>query len=176
MTVVDIFDVWRIAGAAFVLLIVGLYLAMTAGRLDRLHVRYDAAIASLELQFALRAETVAETVAEGLIDPVSAQLLGRALAARRASGPVNLAAESDLSALLREVTDAHDGVVAPAELQAELRSACNRVEFAYRFLDEAVATTLEMRNRPLIKYLGLAGHTAYPEPVRCDVRPPALAD
>lgn len=176
MTVVDLFDVERIAFIALLILAFGLYLAMTAGRLDRLHIRHDAALASLELQFSARAETVAETIAEGFIDPVSAQLLGRALVARRATDGIQVAAESELSALLREVVDAHDGVVAPAELQAELRSACNRVEFAYRFHEEAVDTTNAMRMRPLVKYLGLAGHTAYPYRLRCDVRPPEFSD
>ncbi len=171
----DAFDVARLALMALVLLLIGLYFAMTAGRLDRLHIRYDAAITSLDLQFAQRAETIAEMVAEGFIDPVSAQLLGRALAARRFAQPGNLTAESELSALLREVVDAHEGVVAPADLQQELRSACNRVEFAYRFLNEAAETTLAMRNRPWIKRLGLAGHTAFPSPIRCDVRAPEFA-
>lgn len=175
MTLVDLFDVWRVALAALVLLAFGMYLAMTAGRLDRLHVRYDAAIASLELQFALRAEMVAEVVAEGGLDPVSALLLNRAITARRAGTSMNLAAESELSALLREVVEAHDGVVATTELQQELRSACNRVEFAHGFLDEAAQAALEMRRRPIIKRFGLAGHTAYPTPLRCDVRAPQFA-
>lgn len=175
MTLIDVFDVWRAVGVAVIIIAIGMYLAMTAGRLDRLHVRYDAALASLELQFALRAEAVAETVAEGFIDPVSEQLLVRALMNRRGS-PMNLAAEGEISALLREVVEAHDGVVAPPELQQELRSACNRVEFAYGFLNEAATTALEMRNRPYIKWLGLAGHTAYPAHVRCDVQVPELAD
>ncbi len=175
MHALDAFDVARIGLLILLIMLVGLYFAMTAGRLDRLHIRYDAAIVSLELHFALRAETVAETVAEGFIDPVSAQLLGRALAARRFTEPDSLMAESELSLLLREVVDAHDGVVAPPDLQQELRSACNRVEFAYRFLNEAAETSLAMRNRPLIKRLGLAGHTAYPHTISCDVLAPEFA-
>lgn len=175
MQVVDVSDVIRIGLVLLLVILVGLYFAMTAGRLDRLHIRYDAAIASLELQFALRAETVAETIAEGFIDPVSTQLLGRALAARRFTEPDSLIAESELSALLREVVDAHDGLVAPPDLQQELRSACNRVEFAYRFRNEAAETTLAMRNRPLIKRLGLAGHTAFPHTIACDVGAPEFA-
>ena len=174
MELVDLFDVLRLAGVGLLLLLLGLYLAMTAGRLDRLHVRYDAAMASLELQFALRAEAVAEVLGEGFIDPVSTHLLGRALAARRASTMLDLELEGQLSELLREVVDAHEGVVAQPELQQELRSACNRVEFAYRFLNEAAETTLAMRNRFFIKYLGLAGHTAFPRAVHCDVQAPDL--
>lgn len=173
---VDTFDVWKIALLVVAVLLVGLYLAMTAGRLDRLHVRHDAAVASLELQFALRAEAVAETIADGAIDPVSAGLLARALAARRTDGPIQVAAEGELSALLREVVEAHDGVIGSTEVQQTLRSASNRVAFAHAFLEEAVDATLEMRHRPLIKYLGLAGHTAYPRRMPCDVAVPAFAD
>lgn len=173
---IDSFDVWKVGLLVAAVLVLGLYLAMTAGRLDRLHVRHDAAVASLELQFALRAEAVAETIAEGLIDPVSAGLLARALAARRTDGPMQVAAEGELSALIREVVEAHDGIVGPPEIQQGLRSACNRVAFAHAFLDEAVDATLEMRHRPFIKYLGLAGHTAYPRRVPCDVAVPSFTD
>lgn len=173
MGLVDLFDVIRI----LVLLIgVALYLAMTAGRLDRLHIGVDAARASLELQLAMRAETIAEVLAEGYVDPVSQQLLSAALARRRGRDSISWPAESDLSLLLRELVDAHDGVVADAELQEELRSACNRVAFAYRFYNDAVEQTVQMRMRPLVKYLGLAGHTALPHRENCDVRVPDLAE
>lgn len=170
---VDLFDVLRIV------LIVGaiaLYLAMTAGRLDRLHIGVDAARASLELQMAMRAETVAEVLAEGYVDPVSQQLLSAALARRRAFDFRACAAESELSALIRELADAHDGVVADAELQEELRSACNKVEYAYRFYNDAVEQTMRMRMRPIVRYLGLAGHTPMPEKITCDVDAPELDD
>ena len=98
MTLVDLFDVLRFAGFALAVIAIGLYLAMTAGRLDRLHVRYDAALASLELQFALRAEAIAEALGEGYVDPVSSQLMTRALLVRRSGASINVAAESELSA------------------------------------------------------------------------------
>ena len=172
---VDLFDVVR---AIVVLGAIILYLAMTAGRLDRLHIRVDAARASLELQLALRAEVVAEVVSDGNVDPVSQQLLASALIARRArvDDGVNLDAETEISSLLREVVEAHDGVVAGEELQGELRSACNRVEFGHRFYNDAVSAAQLVRDRPIVKYLGLAGHTAYPLPLRFDVQAPEFAD
>jgi hypothetical protein len=173
MGLVDVFDVAR------VIVIVGaiaLYLAMTAGRLDRMHIGVDAARASLELQMATRAETIAEVLAEGHVDPVSHQLLSTALTRRRAFDFQTCAAESELSALLRELVDAYEGIVAEAELQQDLRSACNRVEFAYRFYNDAVEQTIQMRMRPVVKYLGLAGHTALPQRIACDVRAPELLD
>jgi len=173
MGLVDLFDVLRIA---VVVVAIAIYLASTAGRLDRLHIGVEAARASLELQMAMRAETIAEVLVEGYVDPVSQQLLSVALARRRAFDFKTCAAESELSALLRELAEAHDGVVADAELQQELRSACNRVEFAYRFYNDAVEQTIQMRMRPVVKYLGLAGHTALPERISCDVRPPELVE
>ena len=175
VTWVDLFDVVR---AVVIVSLVVLYLAMTAGRMDRLHISVDASRASLELQLASRAEVVAEVVLDGNIDPVSQQLLNSALGSRRLradDGP-NLAAESEISSLLREIVDAHDGVVANRELQAELRSACNRVAFAATFHNEAVAAAQRLRDRPTVKYLGLAGRTAYPVPWQFDVGAPDLAD
>lgn len=173
VTWVDLFDVVRAIVIAGVII---LYLAMTAGRLDRLHIAVDAARASLELQLALRAEAVAEMMTDGNLDPVSQQLLASALAARRKAAELNLAAESEISALLREVVDAHEGVVAGPELQNELRSACNRVEFAQRFHTDAVAAAQRVRHRRLVKYLGLAGRTAYPSRLEFDVQAPEFAD
>mgnify|MGYP006278512067 CR=1 FL=1 len=172
---VDLFDVLR---AVVIVGAVILYFAMTAGRLDRLHIRVDAARASLELQLSIRAEAMAEVLADGNVDPVSQQLMAAALQTRRsrAEDGINLDAESEISALLREVVEAHEGVVAGADLQAELRSACNRVEFAHRFYNDAVSAAQLMRDRPLVKYLGLAGHTAYPLPLRFDVQAPEFAD
>ena len=173
MGLVDLFDVVR------VLVVVGalaLYLAMTAGRLDRMHIGIDAARASLELQMATRAETIAEVLAEGHVDPVSHQLLSTALSRRRAFDFQTCEAESELSGLLRELVEAYEGVVADPELQQDLRSACNRVEIAYRFYNDAVEQTIQMRLRPMVRYLGLAGHTAMPERITCDVRMPDLLD
>lgn len=175
VTWVDLFDVVR---AIVIVAAIVLYLAMTAGRLDRLHIAVDAARASLELQLALRAEAVAEMMTDGNIDPVSQQLLTAALASRRqrSDDGLNLSAESEVSALLREVVEAHDGVVAGTELQDELRSACNRVEFAQRFHSDAVAAAQRVRDRRLVRSLGLAGRTAYPLPLRFDVQAPEFAD
>ena len=175
VTWVDLFDVVR---AIVIVAVIVLYLAMTAGRLDRLHIAVDAARASLELQLALRAEAVAKMMSEGNLDPVSQQLLASAVAARRqrTDESINLAAESEISALLREVVDAHDGVVAGTELQDELRSACNRVEFAQRIHSDAVGAAQRVRDRWLVKYLGLAGRTAYPLPLQFDVQAPEFAD
>jgi hypothetical protein len=172
---VDLFDVLR---AIVIVGAVVLYLAMTAGRLDRLHIRVDAARASLELQLALRAEVVAEVVTDGNVDPVSQQLLTAGLQSRRGHTDqgIHVAPEAEISALLREVVEAHDGVVAGEELQSELRSACNRVEFANRFYNDAVEAAQGMRNRPIVKYLGLAGHTAYPMPLQFDVLAPEFPD
>lgn len=175
VTWVDLFDVVR---ALVIVVAIILYLAMTAGRLDRLHINVDAARASLELQLALRAEVCAEVMSDGNVDPVSQQLLSSALMSRRTRGDdgINAAAESEISSLLREIVDAHDGVVAETELQTELRSACNRVEYTHRFYNEAVTAAQRVRDRPIVKYLGLAGHTAYPLQLEFDVRAPELAD
>ena len=115
---------------------------------------------------------------DGNVDPVSQQLLTAGLQSRRGHTDqgIHVAPEAEISALLREVVEAHDGVVAGEELQSELRSACNRVEFANRFYNDAVEAAQGMRNRPIVKYVGLAGHTAYPMPLQFDVLAPEFPD
>lgn len=175
VTWVDLFDVLRVV---VIVAVVVLYLAMTAGRMDRLHIAVDASLASLELQLSNRAEVVAEVVSDGNIDPVSQQLLASALASRRSRSDarLNADAESEISALLREIVDAHEGVVANRDLQDELRSACNRAEFAFAFHNEAVVAAQRLRDRPTVRLLGLAGRTAYPAQLQFDVQAPELAD
>lgn len=79
-------DVFLIVGIVVVLMAIGLYLSMTAGRLDRLHRRIDASRASLDLQLARRQAIALELSASGLLDPATAAVVADAAhAARRAS-------------------------------------------------------------------------------------------
>lgn len=173
MTLVDLFDVVRIVLIATVVI---WYLAQTAGRIDRLNIRLDAARASLDLQLSHRAEVIAEVIAEGYLDPVSRHVLYSALADRRAAATPEAAllAESEISEVLRTIAEAHEGALAPEALQEELRGACNRVRFALAFHNDAVDATMLVRSKLVPKYLGLAGRTAWPEKIVLDDVPPTL--
>ena len=175
MTLVDLFDVVRVV---LIVALIVWYLSSTAGRIDRLNIRLDAARASLDLQLAHRAEVIAEVISEGYLDPVSRHVLYSALADRRSANGTQsiLLAEGEISEVLRTVADAHDGTVAPEELQEELRGACSRVRLAMAFHNDAVDAAMNVRTKLVPKYLGLAGRTAWPERIDLDDEPPTLTD
>lgn len=167
-------EIGSVVAVSALVIVIAWYLASTAGRIDRLHIRLDAARASLDLNLAHRAEVVAELLAAPDLDPVSRHLLHAALTARRAADAEQLAAEGELSEVLREIAAANDGTLADAALQEQVRSACARVAHAQAFYNEAVAATLHVRRHTIPRLLGLAGHTPYPEPVDFDDEPPVL--
>ncbi|MFB7266220.1 hypothetical protein ACFCXH_29350, partial [Streptomyces nojiriensis] len=87
---------------ALALGVVGVYLSWTAGRLDRLHSRMDAAWAALDAQLVRRASVVLEVATSGVLDPASSLVLYEAAhAARQAEEDHREVAESELSQALR---------------------------------------------------------------------------
>lgn len=89
---------------ALALGVIGVYLSWTAGRLDRLHSRMDAARAALDAQLVRRASVVLEVATSGVLDPASSLVLYEAAhAARQAEEDHREVAESELSQALRAV-------------------------------------------------------------------------
>lgn len=87
-----------------VLVAVGLYLSWTAGRLDRLHARIDAARAALDAQLLRRASVAQELATSKVLDPAASIVLYEAAhAARQAEEEQREVAESELSQALRAV-------------------------------------------------------------------------
>ena len=81
-----------------------LYLSWTAGRLDRLHARIDAARAALDAQLLRRASVAQELATSGVLDPAASIVLYEAAhAARQAEEEQREVAESELSQALRAV-------------------------------------------------------------------------
>jgi 8-oxo-dGTP pyrophosphatase MutT (NUDIX family) len=138
-------------GCALALVLIFLFASclLRANRLDRLHVRTDAARAALLASLERRA-VVARAVALQLGD----ELL-RAVARRTESTPAQdrEAAENDLSRLLGAVD--RDGL--PEALCVELADAEQRVMIARRVHNDAVRDTLALRSRRLVRWLRLAG-------------------
>lgn len=66
---------WVLAVAVLLLVLVTGWLSWTAGRLDRMHLRCEASLASLQTQLVRRASLAAELATGGLTDPASALLL-----------------------------------------------------------------------------------------------------
>lgn len=137
-----------------VAVLVGPWTLGTANRLDRLHVRTDAAWAALDAALARRA-VVTRAVAAVCDKP---ELRAAADRAERAARSEREAAENRLSALLEGL----DRSVLEPALAAELSDAEQRVVLARRVHNDAVRDTLALRRRRSVRWLRLAGTAPTP--------------
>lgn len=161
------------------LLVAGVYLSWTAGRLDRLHARVDAARAALDAQLVRRSAVSMELATSGLLDPASALLIADAAhSARQGEGEARPPAESDLSRALRAALDQPEqleelsGSAEGRQLIEELEGAGRRVVMARRFHNDAVRAARALRAKRHVRYLRLAGHAPPPVTFECDDAPP----
>lgn len=118
-------------------------------RLDRLHIRTDAAWAALDAALARRA--------------LLARLAGPKLhtateAAEKAPRADREAAENEVSRLLGEL----DRTALPAEIATELADAEHRLVLARRVHNDAVRDTLALRRKRSVRWLRLAGTAPLP--------------
>ncbi|SEG73352.1 Uncharacterized conserved protein [Actinacidiphila yanglinensis] len=164
-----------------VLALLGLYLSWTAGRLDRLHARIDAARAALDAQLLRRASVAQELATSGILDPAASIVLYEAAhAARQAEPDQREVAESELSQALRVVFAERDAVVeidaAPGGTEAvgEMTQAVRRVPMARRFHNDAVRAARAVRRHRVVRWLRLAGHAPFPLAFEMDDEPPAV--
>ncbi|MBM9467053.1 NUDIX hydrolase [Nakamurella leprariae] len=142
-----------------VVLLAAVWLWFTANRLDRLHVRTEAAWAGLEGALARRVvATRAVAAAGGLTPERAAELRALATAADTAPRSGRADAENDLSRVLRTLPADLD----PA-LAAELADAQERVVLARRFHNDAVRDTRALRAAWFTRVFGLAGRAALPD-------------
>ncbi len=114
-----------------------------------------------------------------LLDPATSLLLATAAhEARTADNERREFAESDLSRALRAVVDQpgfRTGLGDRADaLLDELETAAQKVAFARRFFNDAVATIRTARRRMMARALPLAGRAQLPEFFEIDDVPPAL--
>lgn len=177
---------------AVLAVIAALYLRGLAGRLDRLHLRLEAATAALDTRLLRRAALSHELASSGWLDPASSVVLISAATAAetepRAAGPAapgaaGDAAQSDLSAALRAVLDDPetladlDGDADAHDLLIELADAAQGVLLARRFANDAVQAVIAVRSRSLVQAFRLAGHAPWPATRDLDDAPPrALAE
>lgn len=143
---------------AAVVVLLAAYVTWTAGRLDRMHARVDAAWAALDAQLVRRAfaaELLVEQLPEG---PERAALHAAAVASAEAGEDGREALENDLSRALR------DAVPLAPEGPAldELRAAAARVGLARSFHNSAVHDARTLRRRRVPRLLRLAGRRALP--------------
>jgi hypothetical protein len=165
---------------AVVLLLVAVYLSWTAGRLDRLHARIDAARAALDAQLLRRASIAQELATAGVFDPAASMVLYQAAhAARLAPEEQREVAESELSQALRAVFAEGAEVRAVREAPGgedsadELVAAVRRVPMARRFHNDAVRAARALRRHRTVRWFRLAGHAPFPLAFEMDDEPPA---
>ncbi|HEX5402516.1 MAG TPA: NUDIX domain-containing protein [Pseudonocardiaceae bacterium] len=143
-----------------VALVFGPWLLGTANRLDRLHVRTDAAWAGLDATLARRAVVTRAVAATGSVKPEHADALRTAADhAELAGRGEREAAENELSRLLADL----DRAAVPSALAEELADAEQRVVLARRVHNDAVRDTRSLRRRRLVRWLRLAGTAAQPD-------------
>lgn len=172
-------ELWWVALAVALAAIVGVYLSWTAGRIDRLHARVDAARAALDAQLVRRSSVALELAVSGLLDPAASILVaGAAHDARESGADERELAESDLSRALRAALD-QEGQAEALRSQAdgaflveEVETAVRRVVMARRFHNDAVRATQAVRRKRVARYLRLAGHAELPRPFEMDDSPP----
>jgi hypothetical protein len=160
--------------------VLALYLRSLAGRLDRLHVRVEAARDALDAQLVRRTSAALELAHSGLLDPATSVLLAEeAYGAQTAPERQRERAETELTGALhaslgdQETVAELESTTRGGELANGLRVACGRVVLARRFYNDAVHGTQALRARRLVRWLRLAGTAPYPRPFEIDDSPPA---
>jgi hypothetical protein len=151
-------------------LLCGLWFSWTAGRLDRMHLRLEAAQAALQAQLHRRASVATELASGGLTDPASALLLLEASRTARATeglGAEHWLAESELTATLFAL-DLPD--VTDEPLMGELHDAARKAGMARRIHNDLAATTRRLHDRRRVRWFRLAGHAPSPAMIEFDDR------
>jgi hypothetical protein len=155
-----------------VLAAVAVHLSWTAGRIDRLHARVEAARNALDAQLVRRAAAARAlatyAVAHRLLDEEGDALLAGAAVALQAPLASREAAENDLSRALRRALAALPEGAAGGDPELrraldELDVAVTRVGLARTFHNEAVRDTRSLRGRRIPRLFRLAGHAAVPQ-------------
>ncbi|MEJ2870691.1 NUDIX domain-containing protein [Actinomycetospora sp. OC33-EN08] len=146
------------------LLVTALIAVGRARRLDRLHVRVDAArlglVAALDRRAAV-VRAVAATAPSSALSPTDRRALRASARAAEAAGDGDAreVAENDLVARRAPLECA----TLPPDLSAELADADARVVVARRIHNDAVRDTRALRGRRMVRALRLAGTAPYPE-------------
>jgi 8-oxo-dGTP pyrophosphatase MutT (NUDIX family) len=141
------------------LLVAAARLASTANRLDRLHIRTEAAWAALEGALSRRIVATRAAAAAGAFPGPDADRLRQLTSlADRADRRSRADAENDLSRAL-----ATEPPVVEPELAAELADAGERVALARRLYNDAVRDTRALRAAWFTRLFRLAGRAALPD-------------
>ena len=141
-----------------VLVLLAMYVSWTAGRLDRLHARVDAAWAALDAQLVRRA-AAARALLPHLDGEPAVRLDAAASRALDAGSHRREVVENELTRALRQALP----LLAPGSDLGELAAASGRVGLARSFHNVAVADTRSLRLRRMTRAFRLAGHRELPQ-------------
>jgi hypothetical protein len=151
-----------VALLVLLVVLVALYVTWTAGRLDRMHARVDAAWAGLDAQLVRRAAAARALLPHLPTGPEADSLDARAVVALGAGEHGRDVVENALTRALRAAVPLLADTPAAQQALDELEAASTRVGLARSFHNGAVTDTRALRRRRLPRLLRLAGHRAMP--------------
>ncbi|WKD61343.1 hypothetical protein CCICO_06580 [Corynebacterium ciconiae DSM 44920] len=151
---------------AIVLTAIVLWAVFTAQRLNRMHIRLDAALVNLQAALDMRAAVIAAS-----IEPLAAQAYA---AQSEPLDPRDVAPrvekEKELIKALQSYVEAHPAVALPRPIS----DAAVRVQLTHRFYNDAVVDTRALRIRPLVRILRLGGRAPMPQYVELPLATPIM--
>jgi hypothetical protein len=147
---------------AGLVVLLALYVTWTAGRLDRMHARVDAAWAALDAQLVRRAAAARALLPHLPPGPEADALAARAAEAVLAGEQQRDVVENALTRSLRAAVPLLARTPTTTALLAELDAAATKVGLARSFHNGAVRDTRALRRRRVPRLLRLAGHRAMP--------------
>jgi hypothetical protein len=152
---------WWWAGALALVALLGAYLVWTARRVDRLHVRAEAAARALDAHL-LRRAAAAAVVAEAVN---AVELYAAARIALDAAPEEREAAENDLTRQLRALP--------PGAVADTLAATSRRAALARQVHTDLVRDALLARNRPVVRLFRMA--RTHSRPAYFDIVDPVVA-
>jgi hypothetical protein len=170
----------------FVLVLIGWYLSNLAGRLDRLHLKAEAARLSLDTQLAHRTSAIGRLIEnlskEQLAQNNLEQTWRKAFSSESAEiTPLDQwQLEGDLTKSLIKLFQQQSDLFSRIELAqvfTDLAAACRRVQYARAFHNDAQKAALAVRQRWVVRWFRLSGRAKLPQPIEFDDQiPPALTN
>ncbi|MFC4106013.1 hypothetical protein [Micromonospora zhanjiangensis] len=154
---------WWVVGAVVVVALVSAYLIWTAGRVDRLHTRVEAAARALDAHL-LRRAAAAAVLAE---ERFALELYAAAQIALGAGPDEREAAENDLTRQLRATSLPGDVPTAVAVV-----AASRRLALARQVHTDLVRDALSARDRPVVRVLRMA--RKHDRPAYFDIDDPTI--
>ncbi|PRZ40601.1 hypothetical protein CLV47_11528 [Antricoccus suffuscus] len=151
---------WLFIGLA-VLVLIAVWITWTAGRIDRLNARCDAAWARLDAQLVRRSSALralAEQTPAHLGEDIAGGVREVVHVSMTAERESRAASENTISAYIADLPTAQRD----PELTSELSDSCERVRIARTFYNDAVRATAALRGQWLARTLRLGRRTPVP--------------